>query len=190
MNASATTKSFRAQFKVNPDNVLRSHSSTFTLLILCLSLFSPKIAVCDVGRRKLKFQIVYNYFSINCHTLHSTALQTDSDPVQLFLLHFSSLLNYGRFFSLDICFWVFCVFFWVRKLIIYRSLICFFFRCFFTWSKSFFRVFTLCFCAAAMNFHNFDELNGNLMKMQLKKSNITVFLFIFCWLRFKLLVFL
>lgn len=64
-------------------------------------------------------------------------------PVQLFL--FSPLLNYWRFFSLDICFWFLCAF-WVRKLIIYRSLICFFFFCFFTHSSNTFLVFTLYCC--------------------------------------------
>lgn len=63
--------SFRAQFKVNPDNVLRSHSSTlcfFSVFVRDARWWARK------RERKLKFQIVYNYFSINCHTLHTKQL--------------------------------------------------------------------------------------------------------------------
>lgn len=130
-------------------------------------------------------------------TQHSFTNKSRSSPTFFF---FTSLRFWimEDFFSLDICFPIFFfVFFWVRKLIIYRFLICFFFRCFFTWFKSFF--FLSCFHALFLcksdEFHNCDELNGNLMKMQLNKSNITVFSFCLssvfcCWLCFKLAFFL
>lgn len=74
---------------------------------------------CGNGR-KLKFQIVYNYFSINCHTLH-TSLGPNRRRVFFCL---PVLLELWKIFSRSIS--VFVFFFGVRKLIIYRSLICFF----------------------------------------------------------------
>lgn len=104
--------------------------STYACYFLSLSFAFDRTVCCVMrGERKLKFQIVYNYFSINCHTLHS--------PTVYFLL--SWLLNYWRFFF-SFCRYLFLavvVLFRVRKLIIYRSLICFI-RCFFTCYKTHF----------------------------------------------------
>lgn len=47
-------------------------AATRRLMLFIFSSFSVLIAQCVMPReRKLKFQIVYNYFSINCHTLNN-----------------------------------------------------------------------------------------------------------------------
>lgn len=59
--------------------------------------------------RKLKFQIVYNYFSINCHTLHTSfQIQSKSCVVSSLL----GCLNYGRNFLAR---YLFLCFFGVRN---------------------------------------------------------------------------
>lgn len=105
---------FRAQFKVNPDNVLRSHSSTHTLFFL-----SRQRSQCDVGRRKLKFQIVYNYFSINCHTLHRAQLHKQIQIQSNILLVFFTSRRFWimEYFSRSISvFGVFMCFFLSEKI--------------------------------------------------------------------------
>lgn len=105
---------------MNPDNVLRSHSLYAVLRFSALCIGSAHSVRCGNGR-KLKFQIVYNYFSINCHTLHTSL---GPNRRRVFFCLPVLLLELWKIFSRSIS--VFVFFFGVRKLIIYRSLICFF----------------------------------------------------------------
>lgn len=85
------------------------------------------------------------------------------------------------FLPRDICFWTFVVLFGVRKLIIYRSLICFI-RCFFHFVTKHSSVFSRFFSGIFLQRSFAIAQTNKKTKNKLKKSNITVFFcLLFCF---------
>lgn len=111
---------------------------------------------CDVGRRKLKFQIVYNYFSINCHTLHRAQLHKQIQIQSNILLVFSLLVAF-ELWNIFLARYLFsgflCVFFLSEKINYLQIFDLFLFSMLLHLIQKLFSCFfTLCLCAKAMNF--------------------------------------